>query len=280
MLADFDFRIRQPTGRLGDAIESVWFAQGTVPYEREAISPTGSTVVVLVLGDPIGYTAGGGPELVTGEGFVAGPHDRPAINAPRGQTHAIGIVTRPTGCAPVVGRPPSLLRGRVADVTEVWPLGSVLRTHVLGLDPEVALDAIVERLEHSVSPHDRRRARCARWVARLELEPTLPIASLANVAGLTPAHLTHEFTVHVGLTPRVLARLLRMRAVLAAIDIEPDAPWTEIAHRHGWFDQAHFIRDFKRHTGVTPTVYVDRQRRSFAPGQAASDTGVGFVPEI
>ena len=58
----FDFRPRFPTGDLGRAVEQVWYARGTVPYARERIAPTGSTVVVLVLGPPIRETPddGGG----------------------------------------------------------------------------------------------------------------------------------------------------------------------------------------------------------------------------
>jgi AraC-like DNA-binding protein len=45
----------------------------------------------------------------------------------------------------------------------------------------------------------------------------------------------------------------------------------------GWFDQAHLIRDFKRHTGVTPSEYVAAQRSTYDRDEAA--ISAGFVPE-
>ena len=81
----------------------------------------------------------------------------------------------------------------------------------------------------------------------------------------------------MGLTPRVLARLLRMRRLLAALDVSTTIGWTDLAQQHGWFDQAHLIRDFKRHTGVTPSAYVAAQRAHLAP--AATGESAGFVPE-
>lgn len=56
--ATFDFRLRTPDPPLDRAVASVWYARGTVPYRRERIAPTGSTVAIIVLGDPIIETAG------------------------------------------------------------------------------------------------------------------------------------------------------------------------------------------------------------------------------
>jgi len=53
--------------------------------------------------------------------------------------------------------------------------------------------------------------------------------------------------------------------------------WPTLAAELGWYDQAHLIRDFKRHTGVTPSEYVSAQRATYEPDVAASSAG--FVPE-
>jgi AraC-like DNA-binding protein len=51
--------------------------------------------------------------------------------------------------------------------------------------------------------------------------------------------------------------------------------WVDLAAELGWFDQAHLIRDFKRHTGVTPSEYQAAQREMYTPDEAEP----GFVPE-
>nr|WP_281386648.1 AraC family transcriptional regulator [Jiangella mangrovi] len=125
-------------------------------------------------------------------------------------------------------------------------------------------------------PHPTRPGleRCERAVAALEADPARAIGALAAELGVSHGHLDREFTEVVGLSPRVLARILRLRVLLARLDVYAPVPWPALAAELGWFDQSHFIRDFKRHTGVTPSEYVAAQRGSFTPDQAAP----GFVP--
>jgi len=76
-------------------------------------------------------------------------------------------------------------------------------------------------------------------------------------------HLDRQFTEQVGLSPRTLARLLRMRRLLDDIDVHGSVGWADKAADLGWSDQAHLIRDFKRHTGVTPSEYLTAQRSTY-----------------
>jgi AraC-like DNA-binding protein len=68
-----------------------------------------------------------------------------------------------------------------------------------------------------------------------------------------------------------------MRRLLEAIDVHGSVGWADKAADLGWSDQAHLIRDFKRHTGVTPSEYLTAQRSTYDRSVAA--TSAGFVPE-
>ncbi len=242
-------------------VESIWYARGHIGYRRERIAPTGSTVGGVVLGDPIRQN-----DFLATTGFLIGPHDRPIVNEPTGETHCLGIVTTPVGCLATFGVAPAALRGRVVD----WPRAADLRDALHG-DPESMLD-IVTPLLAEVDP---RTERVAAAVAALTDDPTRAIADIAAGLGVSHGHLDREFLRVVGLGPRVLARILRVRSLLERIDIYGQVAWQEHAAALGWFDQAHLIRDFKRHTGVTPSEYQAAQRRLFTPDDAAP----GFVPE-
>lgn len=278
---EFDYQTRTPEGSLRHFVEVIWTARGRVPYRRESIAPTGSTVAVVVLGDPIVETpdAGRGVPLVAGRGFLIGPHDRPVVNEPTGETHAVGIVTTAVGCQAVFGLLPSRLRGRVVELEAAWaPAGELRRRLLADVTPARMLD-VVEELLVSRCPTEPDPAvrRCERAVALLEADPARPIESIAGEVGVSHGHLDREFLRVVGMSPRVLARLLRMRRLLDAIDVGDDPSWSGLAAAFGWFDQSHLIRDFKRHTGVTPARYGEVQRALLAP-EGPGD-GAGFVPE-
>ncbi|WP_370326775.1 helix-turn-helix domain-containing protein [Euzebya sp.] len=284
----FDWLTREPTPPVSRVVESIWYARGTVPYARERIAPTGSTVAVLVLGDPIVETPddGTGVPLVADRGFLIGPHTRPVVNAPTGETFAVGIVTTPVGCEAVFGVAPAAIRWRVVDLEATWPAATALRRQVLAADgPEAMLDVVTQALARTAAPtlatmpRGARVAlgRCEDAVALVEADPTTPIRDVAAALGVTHSQLDRDFARVVGLSPRALARLLRVRRLLEALDVRTEVPWRDLAADLGWVDQSHLIRDFVRHTGVTPTAYLAAQRRWLAP--AVAGDGAGFVPE-
>ncbi len=250
----FDFRIRTPDGPLGRAVASAWYARGTIPYRREKVAPTGSTVAVIVLGDPIIETAGGpGSVPMRAErGFLIGPHDRPVTNEPTGETFALGIVTTPVGCRAALGLDPAAVAGRVVDLTSAWAPAAGLRDGLLALadsgsdrdpDPEAMLDLLVAQLAWDLDLDVAGLDRCERNVAMLAHDPARPIAEIAVAVGVSHGHLDREFTRIVGLSPRRLARLLRVERLLEAIDIGADVGWADLAADLGWADQSHMIRD-------------------------------------
>jgi AraC-like DNA-binding protein len=274
----FEYLSRQVGGATGRFVDQIWVARGRMAGTRELIAPTGSTVAAVVLGDPIRQTpAGVGAALVADTGFLIGPHDRPIVNEPLGETYCVGIVTTPVGCRPALGLAPATLRGRVVDLLQAWPRGAAVRRALAtSQTPAAALDVVEEALS-TPEPVDHAFVRCEIAVRHLMAEPTRQVADIAMTLGVSHGHLDRLFTEHVGLSPRTLARILRMRRLLEGIDVHGVVGWADKAAELGWFDQAHLIRDFKRHTGVTPSQYVAAQRSMYDRTEAA--VSAGFVPE-
>ena len=275
----FDFRHRPPSPWLARFVESIWYARGTVPYKSEQVAPTGSCVAIFVLGPPIQQTPHGGETVAYDRGFLVGPHDRPARNAPTGETHAVGIVSTPTGAGPCFGIQPRSVRGKVVDLEEAWPVATALRERISTTennDPDTILEQLESTLEAGLLPPAAGLSRCEKAVAAVTADPCRPIADIARSLGISHAHLTREFNRFVGLTPRTLARILRMQRFLKQVDVR-GTDWAGAAASLGWFDQAHLIRDFKRHTGVTPSQYIAAQKEMF--GDIEVGQGAGFVPD-
>ena len=275
----FEYVSREPGGETGRFVESIWFARGQITGVRERIAPTGSTVAAVVLGDPIRQTPDGAAEAVVADtGFLIGPHDRPIVNEPLGQTYCVGLVTTPVGCRPALGLAPAALRGHVVDLLTVWPRAVAVRRALLNCQtPDEALDLLSATLNRPEPFDVKAFERCEAAVAMVSVEPTRPVGDIAAELGVSHGHLDRQFTDQVGLSPRTLARILRVRQLLETIDVHGSVSWAGKAAELGWSDQAHLIRDFKRHTGVTPSEYVAAQRSTYDRDVAAASAG--FVPE-
>ena len=89
----------------------------------------------------------------------------------------------------------------------------------------------------------------------------LRVATLADDIGITRQQLARQFATHVGIAPKTLARVMRTRAAVVRADAARAAypreiDWSAIACDLGYYDQPHFIDDFKALTGVTPSRWV------------------------
>jgi AraC-like DNA-binding protein len=99
-----------------------------------------------------------------------------------------------------------------------------------------------------------RTVRRVREYIEAHLEENLSIQTLAETAGLSPAHFARAFKQSEGVTPHdylVLCRVRRAQELLA----DTDMPLSHIALAAGFADQSHLARRFKEHVGVTPSSY-------------------------
>ncbi len=82
--------------------------------------------------------------------------------------------------------------------------------------------------------------------------------SLAEDLSLTTKSLERKFSQYLGKTTKQLVKLIRFQQVLHDFSYYKHIMLTEIAYRNGYYDQSHFIRDFKTHTGYTPKEFITR----------------------
>jgi AraC-like DNA-binding protein len=195
-------------------------------------------------------------------------------------TRSVGVHFKPWGLAPFLPMPAAELRDRPMTVENVW-----------GRRASVELR---ERLAAATSPHEMLTLLEDELLRRLRATAGLPlvrhtsavlaatagavaIGELSATAGVSRTYLAQRFTEVVGLTPKRLARTYRFAAAVRAIDAAGPVDWSEVAHRAGFYDQAHFGNELRAFTGMTPTQYLGVRRRFLRehPGHALD---VGPLP--
>ena len=91
------------------------------------------------------------------------------------------------------------------------------------------------------------------WQRLLETDGAVPITDLAAELGRSRRHLAVRFREEIGMTPKALARLLRFERAVQRLRAGDELG--DLALDAGYYDQAHFNRDFREFTGSTPTAY-------------------------
>jgi AraC-like DNA-binding protein len=102
---------------------------------------------------------------------------------------------------------------------------------------------------------------------------TVPVGALSDAAGVSGNHLAAQFKSHVGVTPKRVARIYRFARLIASVDARRLVDWPQLAQTAGYFDQAHFSKEFKDFTGHTPTEYLALRRRFPAERGFPPDNG-------
>lgn len=113
-------------------------------------------------------------------------------------------------------------------------------------------------------------------VAEVERDRSLVrVDDLAARHGLSVRGVQRLTNRYVGVPPTWLIRRYRMQDALAALQGDPDIDLAELATSLGWYDQAHFTRDFRTAVGQPPAAYL-RELRSAPVDLAETPAGEGW----
>ncbi len=250
--AYFTLERREPAADLVDVVERYWsvrwslhvakpFAQETLPHPN----------VNLVFG-----THRPGIHGVASSRFIA----RLA-----GEGWVIGVKFRPAGFFPFFGRDVSVLRERELAIAEVFGQpGASLEAAVMNASTDDARIALVTAFLRSFDPvvDDLGRVT-ARAVEIARADPSIArVSELAARVGVSTRTLDRLFRRHVGVGPKWVVRRYRVHEACERIVTGAPPCWSSLAQELGYFDQAHFIRDFKAQVGVTPAAYAARCRKA------------------
>lgn len=82
------------------------------------------------------------------------------------------------------------------------------------------------------------------------------VKQLAYTANMCSRNLERSFLEQVGLSPKLFCSVVRFNHALDFKLRYPQKDWTSIAHKCGYFDQMHLIKDFKRFSGNAPSTFL------------------------
>jgi AraC-like DNA-binding protein len=238
--------------------------RGAVARRREHVLPSGWMHVAIRLSGE-GLRLFKDPQdrsgWLAGEAVVGGARDSYYIRDVSGPLCSVGAQLRPGAALALFGVSADELASRHTRLEDLWGRrSSSLREQLAEIRslPE-RLDALetvlAERLPRARGLHPGVAQALDRMGA-----PQRPLPSVHEVvrqSGYSHRTFISLFHQAVGLTPKLYCRVLRFQRVLGQLSAGSPA-WLDVALTAGYSDQAHFNREFREFSGVTPTVYRQR----------------------
>jgi AraC-like DNA-binding protein len=192
-------------------------------------------------------------------GAVHGIPRRRGSRVIKGHGWALGTKFRPGGFAPFTTVPMSSLSERAISLVDAFgPDGERLGREAGARDDVAGRIAVVESFLQLHRPQpDAERQLVTRVVsAMLAAPPGTRVDELARGHGLSTRGLQRLFRRHVGVGPKWVLRRYRMHEAAERIGAGERLDYAELALELGYFDQAHFNRDFRALLGTSPSEYA------------------------
>lgn len=181
------------------------------------------------------------------------------IRVLEGQGQVFGIKFRAGGFHPFVKAPVSSFTDKLIEVAEVFgPASKILETALLALDDERKMLELAENFLRQQSPQpDENLAVIGRVFEGIITDRTIvKVDDLVDRFDLSKRTLQRLFSQYVGVSPKWVIKRYRLHEAAEQLAASPVADWSKMALDLGYFDQAHFIKDFKTLVGKTPGDYA------------------------
>lgn len=226
--------------------------------KRNIIVPDGCMKLIFHYGDPYKHYPKADSSIVLPRGFLIGQLTRPYEVEPTGKTGTFFVCFHPDGFLPFATFPIQEMENTAVPLEQLFGTdGQNLQHNIL----------------HAPTTEDRIRYAEAFLISRLTATKTidylvkstvetiltgngqLSIGELSERNHVNRRQLVRKFSSTIGLSPKQLSKTIRLQATLKRMLTQDETSLTTFAHENDYYDQAHFIKDFKEFTGLTPKEF-------------------------
>jgi AraC-like DNA-binding protein len=254
-----------PAPPLSDVVELFWYSSrdpGSLRATfREAILPDGCAHLVINLSENrIGLYERIETNLLAtlGGSIFSGPRSFPYAILPAAAS-VIGVAFKPAGVVRLMTAPTEEFRDTQVPL-EFMTGGDELRDRLIAAPTAASRFVLMEKFLLRQLQESRELHRAVRYaVSAFERTPCPSVAAVLKQIGLSERRFSRIFSEQIGLTPKLFQRVRRFQNTLASLPSHGDIDWAATAFANGYYDQAHFINDFRAFTSVTPSEFLDQR---------------------
>jgi len=248
---------------LAPHVHCLWSFAASEDGGEQAIPPDGRAELIVHRGAPYQERGDDGRWRTQPALLFAGQLTRPLVLRSRGAVAVLAVRFTPAGAWAFAGRAMADCSDRRLSLAELHGAAAAAtlgRSVAAAADADAARAALADYVARRIALSDGRRdAAVERCVERLYAsEGRVALAELCALAGVGERQLQRRFAEVVGIAPRTLAVVVRLRRVFDALRDAPWSTWSERAQAAGFFDHPQMARDFRRLLGRAPSEWAQR----------------------
>ncbi len=227
---------------------------------KQQVVPDGYVEMYFILGNDVQRFTSETEFIIQPRTMVFGPVTKPYYVQPTGEVDTFAVRFYPYGFANLISQPIHELADKETPLTALFEESSIKK-----LEQQIIKAASTQARIEAVESFLLAKLK-DQWVIDNIVKSTIDAlsktkgnASIHSILKDDPSkrrNLERKFSKQVGMSPKQLGRIIRLQAALKLMLNNKDKKLTEVAYESEYYDQAHFIKDFKEFTGTNPREFL------------------------
>ncbi|AVI51028.1 hypothetical protein C5O00_07495 [Pukyongia salina] len=258
-----DFINKIPEKPLDTYIQGIVYYKGYKPeHDKDRFLPDCTTNLIIDFGDEPKFIY----DNVTLKekqqceiAWFSGMHSRYLTISSGFDSEMMVITFKPGFSYPFINQSLHQLNNKVLPATEIFGASVLqLRKELMNINPGDSKIRYASSWLMSILTDVSFSEEIIRhFVSEIQAAPDLVnLNNIAKRSGYSQKQFIHLFKKYVGLTPKQFHKIVRFNEILLAIHSKEEIDWIKIAVGCGYYDQAHFIKDFQEFSGLNPEKYM------------------------
>ncbi len=260
----------KPSHPLSEYVQLIWIMQSESPddhYPRERILPDGIVEVVFHYGEPFITHRADGSSYVQSAAFAISQMRQFIEIESNGQIGFVAVRFLPWGAYHFFKTSIKKFLDDSIDAETIWPnsyqrLATKIREATDHLTRKLAVEHFLLAQLVENRREDNRVDQAVKLIRQSGGQKS--IGQLCQQLEISEKGLQRAFLATVGTTPKVFSRVSRFLYLCSNLGKYRDKSLTDLTYDCGYFDQAHFIKEFKQFSGFTPKQFFERENVGFA----------------
>ena len=252
--------IFEPSSELKEFVKCYWTLESLKDQTPKinTIVPDGTMKLIFHYGDSYKNHLENGECYILPNCFLIGQLTRPFVVEPLGITGSFVVRFHPHGFSPfttipikementaiplekLFGKEGRKIGESILNAKSTFERIDIIETFLLNrLTDRTNIDNIVKSTVDTI----------------LTAKGHLSVNELSKQRNINRRQLTRKFSSTIGLSPKQLSKTIRLQNTLKTLLSKSNKSLTHLAYENEYYDQAHFIKEFKEFTGLTPKEF-------------------------